>query len=421
MYSCCQRLIVKSRSDMHSHALPPSAPLLPSSAMGGPRGPSQAQLTLLLAWLTTAVGVAMAAAAAFERAGATLDRGLITAIAILLALGAHLLPALARRLPWAWLLWGGCVLATLYGHAHFFTASSQRAGVQRAGALAPSHQTQAWQSELAAIQTRPLSTVAADQARLETRLSQAQDALTRCERSTPSQCRAAGLNASNARAKLEANQVELAQARRAAELRTHLTDAAALRDQQRSQLHQDPVDSLLARWLGVPVVSFGLALSLVQSLLVELLAALLWTLALHRPPAAAADVPAARPALQPPAEPPLVLPELLRLLQRLGVPPRSGSGGNAPPMLPGAGSAGPSRLQGDSTAQPAAASPEAKVGADADAALPQAVPPAAARPEAGAAKRAAAPKRRGSAPARASRDPLATGARRTLRAANTLH
>lgn len=276
---------------MNSHAIASPFAFAHAGALGLPQREGRPaaldvrRLLFALAWLTTLVGVSMAAAAAFERAGSVLDRGLITAAAVALALGAHLLPALARRLPWAWALWLGCVLATLYGHAHFFTASSQRAGEQRAGAVAPSPQMLAWQRELEAIQSRPLTAVAADQARLETRLSQAEIAWNRCERSTPGLCRAPVLNLGAARAKVEANQVELAQARRAAELRTLLADAAGSHEAQRSQLRQDPVDGLLARWLGVPAAGFGLALSLAQSLLVELLAALLWTLALATGPA----------------------------------------------------------------------------------------------------------------------------------------
>lgn len=293
-----------------------------------------APLCLGLAILTTAVGVSMAAAAALERAQAPLDRGLMTAAAVALALGAHLLPALARRWVGAWALWLGCVLATLYGHAHFFTASSQRAGDVRAEAVQPTQQAQAWQRELDGLQARPLTLLATEQARIESRLAQADAAWQRCEQRTPGTCRTAQVTVASWRAQAAALQTERTQAERAAELHRLLTTAAAQQDAQRQQQQQDPVDRLLAGWLGVPVAGLGLMSSLLQSLLVELLAAVLWTLALH----ASAD---ARPPVQaaPPAAAPLdTQPETPTATPPRAAPAPSGSTGGAghgtPPVTP---------------------------------------------------------------------------------------
>ncbi len=292
-----------------------------------------ARLSLGLAVLTTAVGVSMAAAAALERAQAPLDRGLMTAAAVALALGAHLLPALARRWVGAWALWLGCVLATLYGHAHFFTASNQRAGDVRADAVQPTQQAQAWQRELDGLQARPLTVLAAEQARIESRFAQAEAAWQRCEQRTPGACRTAQVTVAGWRAQAAAHQTERAQAERAAELHRLLTAAAAQQDAQRQQQQQDPVDRLLAGWLGLPVAGLGLMSSLLQSLLVELLAAVLWTLALHPAADARPPVQAATPAtpLDAPPDAPTATPPR-------AAPAPSGSNGGAghgtPPVTP---------------------------------------------------------------------------------------
>ncbi|WP_089417671.1 hypothetical protein [Vitreoscilla filiformis] len=292
-----------------------------------------AALCFGLAGLTTAVGVSMAAAAALERAQAPLDRGLMTAAAVALALGAHLLPALARRWVGAWALWLGCVLATLYGHAHFFTASSQRAGDVRAEAVQPTQQAQAWQRELDGLQARPLTVLATEQARVESRLAQAEATWQRCEQRTPGACRTAQVTLASWRAQAAAHQTERAQAERAAELHRLLTAAAAQQDAQRQQQQQDPVDRLLAGWLGVPVAGLGLMSSLLQSLLVELLAAVLWTLALHPAADARPSAQAATPAtpLDAPPDAPTTTPP------RAAPAPSSSKGGaghGTPPATP---------------------------------------------------------------------------------------
>jgi hypothetical protein len=258
----------------------------------------------------------------------------MTAAAVALALGAHLLPALARRWVGAWALWVGCVLATLYGHAHFFTASSQRAGDVRAEAVQPTQQAQAWQRELDGLQARPLTVLATEQARIESRLIQAETAAQRCEQRTPGACRTAQVTVASWRAQAAAHQTERTQAERAAELHRLLTTAAAQQDAQRQQQQQDPVDRLLAGWLGVPVAGLGLMSSLLQSLLVELLAAVLWTLALHP----AAD---ARPPVQ--APPPVTPLDAQANTPAAATPPRTapapsgsngGTGHGTPPVTP---------------------------------------------------------------------------------------
>lgn len=90
------------------------------------------KITLALAIAVSIVCAAMAAAAAAGRAVTTADQLILTAAAVALALGSHLIPALAPRNVLAYVLFGGCIAATIYNHAHYFSGSSHRAGTVRA-------------------------------------------------------------------------------------------------------------------------------------------------------------------------------------------------------------------------------------------------------------------------------------------------
>lgn len=256
-----------------------------SSPASGPGGAARAAL-LALALLTTSVGVVMAAVAAAERSTGGLDRALLVAVAVVLALGAHLLPAWSRRLPAVWLLWLGCVLATLYGHAHFFAGAGERSGGQRAeGVAVPGHVT-ALQAELQGIQARAQAAVAADLAQQRGRAAQAQAVWARCDQASPGRCPLAEAALAGARARVQSLEVEQAQAARASQLRRELAEAAARLDAQRAEAAADPVDRVLAQVLGLPLARFHLAVSLGQAVLVELLAAALWMLVWPGRPAA---------------------------------------------------------------------------------------------------------------------------------------
>lgn len=248
------------------------------------------RITLALAAITTAVGVVMAGVAAAEQAGTRLDVALMVAVAVVVALGAHMLPALAGRRWAAWLLWVGCLLATLYGHSHFFTTAGQRAGAERAGAVAASSKSAELRAELGAIKARPLAEVAAAQAQAVGKLARAEAALAQCEAKTPGKCLRAGAAVTVERANVEALAVESGQAKRATELRALLAAEAALQDAGRAVAAADPVDAKIAQLTGVQAASVGFVMSLAKSLIVEMMAALLWAIALK--PAATADEPA---------------------------------------------------------------------------------------------------------------------------------
>lgn len=228
-----------------------------------------------IAGATTLVCVGMAAVAASERTANGLHQALMVGLAVVLVLGLHLLPALARRNLAAWLLWVGCVAVTVYNHGHFFAAATAEAGAARAAAVTTTGEAAALAAQLDAIKARPTAAVAAD-------LARAKSAAARCN----TKC-------TSIAARVESLGIELAEAQRAAVLRDKLAQAAADHDQARELAALDPVDREIARATGLPASSVSMLMAVMQSLLAELLGAVLWMLAL----------PAAAPALAPMAVP----------------------------------------------------------------------------------------------------------------------
>ncbi len=243
----------------------------------------------LLAAAATLICAGMAAVSAFERAATPTGRAFITALAVLLVLALHLLPALARRNWLAWPLWAGALVATLYGHAHFFAAQEQLLSENRRQAVAESGHTRALRAELAGLAgARALAVVAAELARAQAKAAQATAALQRCQAGAQP-CTAAVATASATTAAASALGLEQGQAQRADELRRQLGQAAAQQDEQRTAAAADPVDRALGALLGWSAATVALCMTALQSLLAELIGALLWAVALgKREPAGAA-------------------------------------------------------------------------------------------------------------------------------------
>lgn len=245
------------------------------------------RLALAAAALTSATGLLMAGASALERGGSVLDRVLIAAISCMLVLGAHLLPTLSRSMP-ARALWIGCLLLTAWSHAAFFAAAAQRAGSARADSVTTSAQARALQTELEAIAARPLAQVSADLVAAQARVISADLALQRCRKALPEAASASPTACARpleavggASRQVEALAVEEGEARRAAALHQRLVEAAGREDQARDQAAVDPVTAMLSTLLGLKAGSAGVAVAVLSAVVVELLAALLWTLGLR--------------------------------------------------------------------------------------------------------------------------------------------
>lgn len=258
-----------------------------------------------LATLITLVCVVMAAAAAFERAQAGHERWLITALASLIVLCLHLIPALVKRTGLMVTIYVPCLLVTLYGHAHFFMAAQAAQGAARAAAApsASAVQAQALRDQIASLAARPLTAVAADLAVAQADLARANAAVERCQRNPAGRCTSAQATAQAAQARLDGVAVERDQARKADGLREQLATLAAGDDSARRAAAVDPVDAELSALFGVQPRTLGLLVALLQSLLAEVLAGVLWSVALgERPQAArAATLPTATAGAAPAA------------------------------------------------------------------------------------------------------------------------
>lgn len=256
-----------------------------------------------LATCITLVCVAMAAAAASERAPGGPERWLITALASLIVLCLHLAPVLLGQ-RWSRSVLVGvylpCLLVTLYGHAHFFMAAQARQGAVRAAAApnASDEQARVLHAQLDATVARAPAVVAADLAQAEAGAARTAATLARC-RAEGSACGAAAATDTAARARLTALRVEQAQADTAARLRERLASLTAADQDARVRAAVDPVDAELANLLGMQPRTLGLFMALLQSLLAEVLAGALWVVALGSarsetlPPATAGAAPVA--------------------------------------------------------------------------------------------------------------------------------
>lgn len=251
-----------------------------------------------LALLSTAVCVGMAASAALERASTDTDRVMMAAIAVALVLGSHLLPALSRRSAITKLLFTACIIATVYNHAHFFAGAAHRAGENRAQSVSVSGHAVALQVELDAIVARPMAAVAVELARAKAKEAANQAAFARCQSATHGKCGSVRASVLVSAAQVQALQVEDDEAARAADLRQQLAAAAASRDAAQASQAADPVDAQIAALAGLSVQAVGTVAAVAQSLLLELLGAALWAVALPGA-AVAVRVASSAPAIVP--------------------------------------------------------------------------------------------------------------------------
>ena len=213
-------------------------------------------ITRLLALFVTLTAMSMAGAAAWDRGGNAIDRVLLVALSFAICAGAHLIPALSKR-NLAWILWGCCLIGTVYSHLTFFTHASLRAGDYQAQhsvqVIGTAKQIEAANEALAEIKARPIAIVGSD-------IANSQDWRQR-----------------------RALKLELAEAHRAATLRDELLHLAGTATKAEVTESSDPVTARLSTVTGSSEASIGLAVGLGFSILLELVGALLWYEALQHP------------------------------------------------------------------------------------------------------------------------------------------
>lgn len=206
-----------------------------------------------LAVTVTLTAMAMAGVAAWDRGGTLLDRTLLLALSVAICAATHLLPALSKR-PAVWLLWGACLLGTMYGHLTFFTHAGMRAaelrGSQSAVAQVFDDQAGVTREALDGIKARPVTVVARE------------------------------LSRAKSEQRREALEAELSEARRAAALRDGLVRVAQAQGAARLDDRADPVMARLSAVTGGSEASIGVLVGVALALLLELLGAFLWCEAL---------------------------------------------------------------------------------------------------------------------------------------------
>lgn len=230
----------------------------------------------------TGVCAVMAAVSAMERAPDMLGAAMFAGMAVAMVIGSHVLPGLARRNWIASAAFLVCIGVTLYNHAFFFDSRAKAMSQHREEAVPESVEVVRYEQELARITARDLPVVAVDMAQAGTALAKASAALERCQAKDGARCTSAAAAVAIAQSKLDALHDERSQAVRAEDLRKQLTVAV---DEHASKVRAagiSTVDATLASWIGVKTETVATAMSFLQSVVLEVMGALLWAVALPR-------------------------------------------------------------------------------------------------------------------------------------------
>lgn len=236
-----------------------------------------------LATVVTLVCAGMAGMSALERSTSTAGAVVFVALALVMVVGSHLLPALARGSRIGQAVFAVCVLVTLYNHAYFFDSEKRHMGLQRQAEVAPSADVLRYEQELKLIDARGLPLVSADLAAAQVALAKASAALERCQAKETARCTSAKATLEMAQAQVGALQDERTQAMRAEDLRASLSGAVAAHSAKVVQAGGNTVDAAIARLLGIEADTVAIVTSVMQSIALEVMGALLWTVALPRP------------------------------------------------------------------------------------------------------------------------------------------
>lgn len=206
-------------------------------------------ITWIFACVVTITALGMAAVAGWDRGGNEIDRALLVASSMSICVGAHLVPALSRHRG-AWILWGVCLIGTVYGHVTFFVNSNIRAGLAREQTsiqvAGTEKQLYAVREALSKIRARPVTEVAAE------------------------------LSLESKWKKRRALSLELSEAERAAHLRDEMVRLSAIASEALVTAAENPVTSKVAGVTGSNADSTELLIAIGASVILELLGALLW-------------------------------------------------------------------------------------------------------------------------------------------------
>ncbi|MGP8432925.1 hypothetical protein ACT2FY_38515 [Paraburkholderia fungorum] len=229
-----------------------------------------------LATAATGTSACLSFLASWERGGQLSERLVWVGVGLVLLLGAHLLPALARSAPMmlrvpALMLWVLSMLATGYGHATFFMQAQRHAGDLRAAAA----DARAWVPPPAVPTSLSLSMIANERARVTADLDSAiaQKCVNRCAART--------LRRGVLSARLDALNVALDEARRRERAEDRRTAAQDHQVALRADAMCDPVTGRVALLLGARPDTVDLVVGLGFGAVLECIACLGWLLTLH--------------------------------------------------------------------------------------------------------------------------------------------
>ncbi|WP_131753371.1 hypothetical protein [Burkholderia vietnamiensis] len=235
------------------------------------------QGTLLLAALATGTAICMSVLAGWQRGGWLTERLVWVATGIVLVVGAHLLPALARDASISIrsigaLIWGACLVTACYGHVTFFLLAQQHAGDRRVAFVT---------GDLPPAPERGLTVVMMERATVVREL------VSVSQRSCLRACTSRNARRMALQARLDALDAEASDVRHIEAQRDRVTGLA---DSRRA----DPITSRLAASIGTTVERVDLLSGVLFAGVLEGAACLLWTIAL-RPSPIKLCVPSATP------------------------------------------------------------------------------------------------------------------------------
>lgn len=215
----------------------------------------------LLAVTATATAACLSILAGWQRGGWVAERALWIAVGVVLVVAAHLLPALCRSHGWrirvlGTVLWLACMAATCYGHAVFFVMAQKHAGELRAEAV-----------PVVVTHGRGLAEIAVERADSVARLARV------TERRCGDRCATVRIERATLTARLDALDVEAAEAKRAEAAQ----DSAAA---ARAAAMADPVTGALTAF-GLPVAHADLIAGLAFAAVLEGVACFAWLLVLR--------------------------------------------------------------------------------------------------------------------------------------------
>lgn len=238
-----------------------------------------------LASIVTLVCAGMAGLSAINRSPTASGAIMFVALALVMVVGSHLLPALARGSKIGRAVFAACVAVTLYNHAYFFQSEKDASSAAAVAAVQPSAEALAIQAQLDLIVARALPVVSADMAIAQVSAVKAKAALARCEEK---ESRCSGARSSVQIAELRASALvdERTQAVRAEGLREQLALAITDHSAKVAIAGGNKVDISIAELLDIKASTVGTVTSVLQSVALEVMGALLWFVALPQQAAA---------------------------------------------------------------------------------------------------------------------------------------